>query len=118
MGLYTPPPLPLRPWRDFSMDIIIGLDKSVNSNNFILVVVDWSSKTAQFLPCKKPIDVAEIARLFLHLVRLQSIPQSIVSNRGVKLTSHCWKTIWTFLSCYLEMSTTFHLHTCGQTEVV
>lgn len=115
-ALYTPLPIPLRPWKNISMDFITNLDKTSKGNNSILEVVNRFSKMAHFVPCKKAIDAAKIATLFFQpIFHPHGIPCIIVSDCGVHFTSRFWNTLWKLLSCNMKLSTTIHPQTHGQT---
>ena len=100
-GLYTPLPVPHEPWKDVSMDFVIGF-----------------SKMAHFIPCNKTNDASHVAKLFFKEVKLHGLPSTIVSDRDVKFVSYFWKTLWKLFGTTLKFSSAFHPQTDGQTEVV
>jgi hypothetical protein len=49
-GLLQPLPIPERPWRDLSMDFVVGLPES-EGKNAILIVADRMTKMQHLIPC-------------------------------------------------------------------
>jgi hypothetical protein len=55
--------------------------------------------------------------LFNHVVKLHSVPSSIVSDRDPVFTGRCWKELFMLAGVNLQFSSAFHLQSDGQSEV-
>ena len=113
--LYTPLPVPSRPWENISMDFVGVLPKSRKQHDYLYVVVDRFSKMCILMPCKKTIT----AELFFHHVWIHfGLPTSIISDRDSRFVGNFWSNLWEMMDTKLNKSTAFHPQTNGQTEVV
>ena len=63
--LYTHIFVPKKPQIEISMDFVLRLPKTSKGYDSIFVVVDRFSKMTHFIPCKKILDVVDIANIFL-----------------------------------------------------
>jgi hypothetical protein len=107
--MYTPLPTPDRPWESISMDYMSGLPSTKTGNDCDFVVVDFFSKMAILVACKKSIIVEATAKLFFERVWVHfGIPQNIVSDRDSRFLSTFWSILWSLLDTKLTKSTTFH----------
>jgi hypothetical protein len=97
------------------MDFIMGLPKS-GGFEVILVVVYRYTKYAHFLPLKHLFTAPQVAQTFLdNVVKLHSLPSSIVSYRDNTFTSSFWKIMLNNLHTQLNLSTTYHPQSDGRT---
>jgi hypothetical protein len=117
--MYTPLPTLDRPWESISMDYMSGLPSTKRGNDCVFVVVDFFSKMAIMVACKKSITTEATSKLFFERVWVHfRIPQTIVSDRDSRFLSTFWSSLWSLLDTKLTKSTAFHPQTDGQTEIV
>ena len=84
-----------------------------------MVVVDKLSKATHFIPVKTTYKAANIVDIFLkQFFRLHGIPKVIISDRDPKFTDNFWRSLFKGLNTTLNISTSFHSQTDGQTERV
>ena len=82
LGLYTPLTTADRPWEFISMDYMSSFPSTKRRNDYVFVVVDFFSKMAILVVCKKNIIAEATAKLFFERVWVHfGIPQTIVSNQ-------------------------------------
>lgn len=99
------------------MDFVVGLPTTVGSYDPIWVYVDRLTKSSHFIPVWVKYTTEKLAELYIsQIVRLHGVLVSIKSDRGSLFTSHFWKALQHGLNTQLDMSTTFHLQTDGQSE--
>jgi hypothetical protein len=115
-GLLHPLPVPTEVWQIVSLDFIEGLPKS-NKFDTILVVIDKFTKYAHFIPLSHPYTAISIAHLyFSNIYKLHGLPQILISHRDRIFTSSFWKELFTLSQTTLNMSSSHHPQTDGQTE--
>jgi hypothetical protein len=102
-GLLQPLPIPHQVWSDIVMDFIETLSR-VRGKSILLIVVDRFSKMAHFIPLSHPYSASLVAKSFDNVVRLHSLPCSIITDRDpmtlfslVNLGKNCFS--WPVSSC-------------------
>jgi hypothetical protein len=99
------------------MDLITSLPQSRSGFDAIVVFVDRLSKTIRAAPTHTTCTASELARIMLREVaRHHGLPKSIVSDRDPRFVAHFWQSLWEMLRTKLNMSTSYHAQTDGQTE--
>lgn len=103
-GLLQPLPIPSQIWTDILIDFIEGLPNP-NGYTFIMVVVDWWSKYAHFVPVSHPYTATKIAELFvINIFKLHGMPTSFVTDRDLTFISHFWKELFKLQGTVIKFS--------------
>lgn len=117
-GLLQPFPVPDEAWQVISMDFVEGLPRS-GRYNCILVVVDKFSRYAHFIPLAHPFSASDVAMAFMdNVFKLHSLPEKIVSDRDRVFNSLFWRQLFHLTGTSLNMSSSYHPETDGQSERV
>ncbi|PNX98730.1 retrotransposon protein, partial [Trifolium pratense] len=116
-GMLQPLEIPEWKWEKISMDFVTGLPRTQKGHDSIWVIVDRLTKSAHFISVKATYTAPRLAEIFIEeIVRLHGIPVSIVSDRDPKFTSSFWGVFHQALGTRLNLSTSNHPQTDGQTE--
>jgi len=115
-GKLMPNTIPEKPWSHISADFITKLPLA-QGYDAILVVCDRFSKMVHFIASIEKTSTEGLAKLFRDQVwRLHSLPESIISDRGVQFAAGMMKELNNLLGIQTKLSTAYHPQTDGQTE--
>ena len=115
-GKLMPNSIPDKAWTHISAGFITKLPLAQGYNR-ILVVVDWFTKMAHFVPTTEKTMAEGLARLFRDNVwQLHGLPESIISDRGPQFMAGLMRELNEILGIKTKLSTVFHPQTDGQTE--
>ncbi|GKF09441.1 putative reverse transcriptase domain-containing protein [Tanacetum coccineum] len=99
------------------MDFVTKLPRTQKGNDTIWVIVDRITKSAHFLPMRETDPMDKLARLYLkEVVTRHGIPVSIICDRDPRFALNFWRSFQKALGTRLDMSTTYHPETDGQSE--
>ncbi|GKE26088.1 putative reverse transcriptase domain-containing protein, partial [Tanacetum coccineum] len=99
------------------MDFVIKLPKTSTGHDAIWVIVDRLTKSAHFIPIRATDSMETLTRLYIkEIVSRHGVPISIISDRDSHFTSRFWQSLQNALGTQLDMSTTYHPETDGQSE--
>ncbi|MBW0584784.1 hypothetical protein O181_124499 [Austropuccinia psidii MF-1] len=112
---------PSSPWEVVHMDWVTALppegDKSYNSYNACLVIVDKYSKTPISPPCHEDDTAMDTALLILNrVISHTGLLKNIISDRDPKFKSALWTNLNKLLGTKLSFSTAYHPQTDGLAE--
>nr|GEZ14544.1 putative reverse transcriptase domain-containing protein [Tanacetum cinerariifolium] len=117
LGLLQQLKIPEWKWEKITMDLVTKLPKSSSGHDAIWVVVDRLTKSAHFLPIRKDYKTKKLARIYINkIVARHGVPVSIISDHDGRFASHLWQALQKALGTKLNMSTTYHPETDGQSE--
>ncbi|GKA99934.1 putative reverse transcriptase domain-containing protein [Tanacetum coccineum] len=116
-GLLVQPEIPIWKWERITMDFITKLPKTSNENDTIQVIVDRLTKSSHFIPTRATDSMETLTRLYIkEMVSRHGVPISIISDRDSHFTSIFWQSLQNALGIQLDMSTSYHFETDGQSE--
>ncbi|GJU48972.1 putative reverse transcriptase domain-containing protein [Tanacetum coccineum] len=116
-GLLVQLVIPVWKWENITMYFVTKLPKTSSGQDTIWVIVDRLTKSTHFLPMKETDSMEKLTRQYLkEVVSRHGVPVSIISDRDSKFTSHFWQSLNKALDTQLDMSTTYHPQTDGQSE--
>ena len=99
------------------MDFLTHLPWTLQGHDAVWVIVDRLMKLAHFLAVRMTFTLERFCRLYIQeITRLHGVPVSIVSDRDPRFMVHFWKSFQKVMGTRLNMSTTFHPQTDGQSE--
>ncbi len=116
--MLQPLSIPNQIWKKISMDFIEALLYSEGKDT-VIVIVDRLTKYANFIPLRHSFTANHVARVFMDTIyKLHGCPKSIVIDRDKIFTSQFWTELFKLLGAQLNMSTSYHPETDGQTDHV
>nr|GFB75433.1 putative reverse transcriptase domain-containing protein [Tanacetum cinerariifolium] len=103
--------------KGIAMDFVTKLPRTSSGHDTFWVIVDRLTKSAYFLPMREDYKMDRLARLYLNeIVARHGMSISIISDRDSRFTSRFWQSMQEALRTRLDMSTTYHPYTDGQSE--
>ena len=115
--LLQQPEIPEWKWEQISMDFITKLPRTRKGHDSIWVIVDRLTKSAHFLPIREDFGIDRLAQLYVNeIVMRHGVPVSIISDRDSRFTSRFWQSLQKAMGTRIDLSTSYHPQTDGQTE--
>ncbi|GJW20081.1 reverse transcriptase domain-containing protein [Tanacetum coccineum] len=116
-GLLQQPEIPIWKWERIAMNFVTKLPRTSSGHDTIWVIVDQLTKSAHFLPMREDYKMDRLARLYLNeIVARHGVPILIISDCDSRFTSRFWQSMQEALGTRLDVSTTYHPQTDGQSE--
>ncbi|GJZ01215.1 hypothetical protein Tco_0519176 [Tanacetum coccineum] len=116
-GLLEQLEIPEWKWDNITMDFVMKLPKTSQGYNTIWVIVDRLTKSAIFTPMRETDPLDKLARMYLkEVVTRHGIPVLMIYDRDPRFVSNFWRSLQNALGTNLDMSTTYHPQTDGQSE--
>lgn len=100
------------------MDFVTGLPNTLKGSDTIWVIIDRLTKSTHFIPIKISFSFQRLTEIYIdNIVKLYGIPSCIVSDRDPRFTSRFWGSLQESLGTRLSLSSAYHPHTNGRTEM-
>ena len=102
---------------DFVTGLLLSADWKGDNYDLILVIVDQLTKMVHYKQVKVTINASGLAEVIIDVVvRHHSLPDSIVTDKGLFFISKFWSSLCYFLGVKRRLLTAFHPQTDGQTK--
>ncbi|GJS54600.1 putative reverse transcriptase domain-containing protein [Tanacetum coccineum] len=102
-------------WEGIAMDFVTKLPRTSSGHDTIWVIVDRLTKSAHFLPMREDYKMERLSRLYLNeIVARHGVPILIISDHDSRFMSRFWQSMQEALGTQLDMITTYHPQTDGQ----
>ena len=114
-------PVPLAPWDSVHMDWITGLPKTTKGFDSILVFICALTGMVHLQACKKTdtSQAGDTANHFVrNVIRLHGMPQTVISDRDIRLRAHFWRALQQRLGTELRFTTAHMPNSNGKVERV
>lgn len=106
--------IPTRPWQSVGMDFV-GPFLGDQGLDYMGVVLCRLTSLVHLIPLSVRVKTTKLAWYYVRdIVRLHSMPDTIVSDRDTKFMAKFWKELHCVMGTKLLMSTLFHPQTNGQ----
>ncbi|KAI3751318.1 hypothetical protein L2E82_22385 [Cichorium intybus] len=116
-GLLQQPEILEWKWEQVPKDFVTKLPRTSKGHDTIWVIVDRLTKSAHFLRIREDYKTERLAQIYIdRILALHGVPLSIISDRDSRFTSRFWQILQKALGTQLNLSTTYHPQTYGQTE--
>ncbi|GJV81520.1 hypothetical protein Tco_1517390 [Tanacetum coccineum] len=104
-------------YEGIAIDFVTKLPRTSSGHDVSWVIVGRLTKSAHFLPMREDYKMKRLARLYLNeIVARHGMPISIIVDRDSRFTLRFWQSMQEALGTRLDMSTTYHPQTDGQSE--
>ncbi|KAL8104390.1 hypothetical protein AgCh_028555 [Apium graveolens] len=109
--------IPQWKWEEIAIDFIVGFPKTRSNHDAIWVIIDRLTKSTHFLPINERYPLEKLVKLYLdEIVTKHGIPLSIVLDQDPRFNLRIWTKFQECLGTKLNMSTSNHPQTYGQSE--
>ncbi|KAJ0458036.1 putative nucleotidyltransferase, Ribonuclease H [Helianthus annuus] len=99
------------------MDLTTKLPRTPRGHDMIWVIIDRLTKSAHFLPIREKDSTEKLAEpYFKEIVARHGVPISTILDQDGRFVSRIWKSFQQAFRSRLNLSTTFHPQTDGQSE--
>ncbi|GKD22448.1 putative reverse transcriptase domain-containing protein [Tanacetum coccineum] len=111
------PAIPVWKWEKITMYFVAKIPRTSRGHDSIWVIVDQLTKFAHFLPIQEYYKLDKLVELYINeIVSRHRVPISIISDKDSQFTSCFWRLLQKAFGTQLDISTTYHPQTDGQSE--